>query len=191
LPRSPIFGTSSDAPTADLCRWLHAELERLPAVENPFDLNRLPENGIYFFYEKGEVWGHGGERLRIVRIGTHREGNFRSRIAEHFLFNEWKMNFDATRPPPHDRSIFRKNIGRALLNRSHSPYLVVWNIDFTKNENAKKHGGLRDIGEERRIEAEVTRILREKISSAERLVSHATRFRASNSFSNHAEPLKS
>ncbi len=145
----------------NLCRWLHDQLERLPAVEHPFDLNRLPENGIYFFYEKGEVWGHGGERPRIVRIGTHREGNFRSRIAEHFLLNEAKMNFDATRPPPHDRSIFRKNIGRALLNRSHSPYLGVWNINFTTKENLKKHGDLRDIGEERWIEAEVTRILRE------------------------------
>ncbi len=83
---SPICGTSSDAPTADLCRWLRDQLERLPVV-HPFDLNRLPENGIYFFYEKGEAWGHGGERPRIVRIGTHREGNFRKRIAEHFLFN--------------------------------------------------------------------------------------------------------
>jgi hypothetical protein len=149
---------------ANLCQWLHEQLERLPAVQYPFDLNRLPENGIYFFYEKGETWGHGRERPRIVRIGTHREGNFRSRIAEHFLLNERKMNFDATRSPPHDRSIFRKNIGRALLNRSHNPYLAVWNIDFTIKENLKKHGGLRDIGEEHRIEGEVTRILRQNFS---------------------------
>ena len=146
---------------ADLCEWLHDQLERLPAIQYPFDLNRLPENGIYFLYEKGETWGLGGERPRIVRIGTHREGNFRSRIAEHFLLNERKMDFDATRSPPHDRSIFRKNIGRALLNRSHSPYLAVWNIDFTIKENLKRYEALRDISEERRIESEVTRILRE------------------------------
>lgn len=149
---------------SNVCQWLHDQLEELPAVRYPFDLTRLPENGIYFFYEKGESWGHGEERPRIVRIGTHREGNFQSRIAEHFLLNERKMNFDATRSPPHDRSIFRKNIGRALLNRSDSPYLAVWNIDFTKKESLKKHGGLRDVGEERRIEAEVTRILRENFS---------------------------
>lgn len=151
---------------ADLCRWLHDQLERLPVVRYPFDLNRLPENGIYFFYEKGEAWGHGqgGDRPRIVRIGTHREGNFRKRIAEHFLLNEAKMNFDATSSPPHDRSIFRKNIGRALLNRSRNQYLTVWNIDFTTRESREKHGRLRDIGEERQIEAEVTRLLRENFS---------------------------
>jgi hypothetical protein len=130
----------------------------------PFDREQLPENGIYFFYEKGEVWGHGGNQPRIVRIGTHREGNFRSRIAEHFLLNEVKMNFDVTKPPPHDRSIFRKHIGRALLNQSHSPYIAVWNIDFMRRENLKRHAHLRDIQDERRIEAEVTRLLREDFS---------------------------
>ncbi|MGH9459919.1 MAG: hypothetical protein ACRD1X_01785 [Vicinamibacteria bacterium] len=149
---------------ADLCRWLHLQLERLPAVKYPFELRRLPENGVYFFYEKGEIWGHGGNQSRIVRIGTHREGNFRGRIAEHFLLNEAKMNFDAMKSPPHDRSIFRKNIGRALLNRSESPYLDVWNLDFTKRETLEKYGHLRDVSKERQIEAEVTKILRENFS---------------------------
>jgi len=34
-----------------------------------------------------------GLKPRIVRIGTHKENNFQSRISEHFLLNESKMNF--------------------------------------------------------------------------------------------------
>lgn len=145
----------------ELCQWLHTQLTPLPPVAYPFDSKQLPDNGIYFFYEKGEVWGHGEGQPRIVRIGTHRDGNFRSRISEHFLLNEAKVNFDATKPPPHDRSVFRKNIGRALLNRSHDRYLVVWDIDFMKKENLEKYAYLREIETERRIEAEVTRLLRD------------------------------
>jgi hypothetical protein len=40
----------------------------------PFTSDQLPRNDIYFFFEKGETWGHGGDRPRIVRVGTHREG---------------------------------------------------------------------------------------------------------------------
>ena len=87
-------------------------------VRHPFPLDRLPRNGIYFFYEDGEIWGHGGDaRPRIVRIGTHRDGNFRSRMNEHFLLSESSIRFDATKSRPHDRSIFRKNLGRPLLAR--------------------------------------------------------------------------
>src|ERR1017187_819595 len=90
----------------ETCEWLHEVLAPLPVVAYPFDLKRLPRNGIYFFYEQGESWGHSGSWPRIVRVGTHKEGNFRSRISEHFLPNERRMDFDVTRPRPHDRSIF-------------------------------------------------------------------------------------
>jgi len=149
---------------SELCRWLQEQLEPLPMITHPFDLKKLPENGIYFFYEQGESWGHGGNSPRIVRIGTHREGNFRSRIADHFLLSETKMRFDVTKSPPHDRSIFRKHIGRALLNRDHDPYLAVWNIDLMTKEALKQHAHLRQIDRERQIEAEVTRILRQHFS---------------------------
>jgi hypothetical protein len=116
------------------------------------------------FYEKGEEWGHGGTKPRIVRIGTHRDGNFRSRISEHFLLDERKMQFDASRAAPHERSIFRKNLGRALLNRDLDSYLKVWEIDFTSRQARDKWSYLRDISKERRIEAEITQILRETLS---------------------------
>ena len=146
------------------CKWLHEQLEQLPLIKFPFKLEQLPDNGIYFFYEKGEIWGHGGDNSRIVRIGTHKEGNFRSRIKEHFLLDESRMGFAKDKPKPSDRSIFRKNIGRALLNRDRDNYLQIWEIDFTTRGNRESLGHKRDIDKEKRIESTITRILRERFS---------------------------
>jgi len=143
-----------------LCRWLHEQIEQQPLINFPFKPETLPRNGIYFFYEQGEVWGHGGNNPRIVRIGTHRDGNFRSRIAEHYLLNESKMSFDKDKAKPSDRSIFRKNVGRALLNRQRDNYLQIWEIDYTSREKRELFGHLRDIKKEKKIESEITEILR-------------------------------
>lgn len=152
------------------CEWLHKKLEALNLCRYPFDLRDLPSNGIYFFYEKGESSAHYdpktnhngylGIPLRIVRIGTHKEGNFRSRISEHFLLNASKMNFDIENPKPSDRSIFRKNIGRCILNNRGDDYLKIWNLDFLGNKN-KTVIHDRDIEKEKMIESEITKILRE------------------------------
>jgi hypothetical protein len=149
---------------SELCKWLHKQLEQLPLIKFPFELGQLPENGIYFFYEDGEIWGHGEDKPRIVRVGTHRDGNFRSRIKEHFLLDESKMDFDATNPKPSDRSIFRKHIGRALLNRNNDAYLKAWDKDFIKKINREKHRRLRNIQKEKDIEKKITQILRKKFS---------------------------
>jgi hypothetical protein len=122
----------------------------------------LPENGIYFFYERDEIGGHGGRKPRIVRIGTHKEGNFRSRIKEHYLLDESKMNFDKDMPKPSDRSIFRKNIGRALINRDRDNYLQIWEIDFMTRKNRQSSGYRRDMDREKRIESTITKTLRER-----------------------------
>jgi hypothetical protein len=149
---------------AALCEWLHGSLDALPVFSYPFDVAALPSNGIYFFYEKGEHCGHGAGKPRIVRVGTHRNGNFRSRISEHFLLNERKMEFTQEQQRPHDRSIVRCHIGRVLLNKARDPYLSVWAMDFTKRvtRDTKRH--LLDIGKEVTTEREVTRILREDFS---------------------------
>jgi len=150
---------------SEKCKWLHETLEELPLIKYPFKLESLPYNGIYFLYEEGETWGHGGSKLRIVRIGAHRgDNNFRARISEHFLTDESRMNFDRNRPKPSDRSIFRKNIGRALLNRNGDPYLETWNIDFTQPKNRNKFGNLRDVEKEKSIEWQITEIIRSKFS---------------------------
>lgn len=132
------------------CKWLHVQLEKSPFIRYPFKLESLPRNGIYFFYEKGEKWGHGGDKPRIVRVGTSKNGNFRNRIAEHYLLDESKMNFEATKPAPRERSIFRKNIGRALLNKRKDKYLDVWEIDFTSHKSRSEQGSKRDIEKEKK-----------------------------------------
>lgn len=148
----------------DTCCWLHETLETLPLVRYPFELDALPMNGIYFHYEDGERWGHGGDKPRIVRVGTCHDGNLRSRIAEHFLLNESKMHFDETKPRPNDRSIFRKHLGRALLNKAKDPYLKVWGLDLMPAEARRQYAPLRNIAKEKEIELAVTRQLREQFS---------------------------
>ena len=146
------------------CQWLHEQLQARPVVRFPFDEAGLPENGIYFFYEDGEMWGHSGRQPRIVRIGTHRDGNFRSRIADHYLSRGRSMDLHVNKPAPKDRSIFRKHLGRALLAKAQDPYLEIWNIDFTTNRNRRAYGDRRNPAKEREIEEQVSYLLREKFS---------------------------
>lgn len=148
----------------EACKYLHEIVQSLPEVRWPFATDHLPRNGIYFFSEEGEYWGHGGDVARVVRVGTHREGNFRSRMADHFILSERKMEFTSKRAAPKDRSIFRKNIGRALLNRDKDPYLAVWEIDFTTRAVRESMSVRRDVEKERLTEREVTRNLRERFS---------------------------
>ncbi len=110
-----------------------------------FRFAATPRNGIYFFYESGESWGHGGDCQRIVRVGTHREGNFRSRMADHYVVNERKMEFNKDQAPPKDRSIVRKNIGRALLHRDGDCYEALWEIDFTTRDSREAYRSGRDV----------------------------------------------
>ena len=146
------------------CKCLHDLLQAVPETRWPFDPEQLPQNGIYFFYELGEMWGHDGDCQRIVRVGTHREGNFRSRIADHYLIDERKMRFNPDQAAPKDRSIFRKNIGRALLHRDGDTYEAIWNIDFTTQVTRERMGSRRDVEKEKQIEDSVTRILRERFT---------------------------
>ena len=160
----------------ETCSWLHSQLESLPMIKVPFDIVKLPLNGIYFFYEQGEYANHGNSvgsiginnntiNSRIVRVGTHKENNFRSRISEHFLLNEvTKMKFTIANPKLSDRSIFRKNIGRALLNKENDCYLKIWNIDFLPKDNRLKFNLMRNIAKERQIESQITKMLRETFS---------------------------
>ena len=89
---------------------------------NRYDYSTIDEipftNGIYIMFEKGESYkGYD----RIVRVGTHTSDNrLKKRLKDHFL----KENKDG--------SIFRKNIGKAILNKNRHPYLNVWNLDTKK-----------------------------------------------------------
>jgi hypothetical protein len=111
----------------------------------------IPLNGIYILFENGEA-AHGTNR--IVRVGTHTGSDqLRSRLRQHFLIEN------------KDRSIFRKNIGRALLNRDHDPFLPVWELDRTSQTMRDKHSGI-DLGRQRAIERTVSEYIREHFSFA-------------------------
>ena len=119
----------------------------MPRFSFPFDEKLIPTDGIYILFEKEEK-AHGGER--IVRVGTHTgESQLRSRLKQHFVTEN------------KDRSIFRKNIGRALLSKTKDPYLDVWELDFTTRAAKAKSGKLIDGQKQREIEREVTKYLQD------------------------------
>jgi hypothetical protein len=135
---------------SEACQKLHALVHRLPRLRFPFDWEAIPEDGIYLLFEEGEP-GHGG--ARIVRVGSHRgAGNLPARLNEHFL----KEN--------KDRSIFRKNIGRALLHRDNDPFLAQWAFDLTSRADRMKYEGAVDRARLAKVEQEVTQYIRSRLS---------------------------
>lgn len=126
----------------DLCFEIHHLFARLPHHHFPFDPEQIPLNGIYILYEDGET-AH--ETDRIVRIGTH-NGNNRLplRLNEHFV----KEN--------KDRSIFRKNIGRALLNKAQDPFLGQWEHDLMSRHAREEYRLVVDMEKQKKVERLVT-----------------------------------
>jgi hypothetical protein len=121
----------------------------MPSHYYPFDVDDMPLNGIYILFEKGEL-AHGANR--IVRIGTHTGNNqLRSRLKQHYI----KEN--------KDRSIFRKNIGRALLNRNHDSFMKYWNLDLTTRKAKEKYSHLVDFDYQQKIEQQVTEYIQSNL----------------------------
>lgn len=85
----------------------------LPRFRHEIETGRLPLNGLYVFFEKGEIVKLGDKFLdRIVRVGTHREdGRFRGRIRQHYG-NSGSLGGNK------NGSVFRKHLGGALLRRA-------------------------------------------------------------------------
>lgn len=126
---------------SQICHKLHCLFSDLSKLGFPFETSRIPKNGIYVLFETGE-FAH--QTDRIVRIGTHTGNNqLPSRLEQHFI----KEN--------KDRSIFRKNIGRAILNRDKDPFLAHWEMDLTASEAKKKYAGMID---QRKLQATEKRV---------------------------------
>ena len=135
---------------SEACARIHVLFNQLERFRFPFDASRIPRNGIYVLFEAGER-AHGVDR--IVRVGTHTgDGQLRSRLQQHF----WKEN--------KDRSIFRKNIGRSLLNRDHDPFLTAWELDLTTREAKNRYEGQIDVARQRQVEQRVTEYLQGNLS---------------------------
>ncbi|MCY2927437.1 MAG: hypothetical protein NT031_18775 [Planctomycetota bacterium] len=65
-----------------------------------------------------------------------------------------------------DRSIFRKNIGRAILNRADDPFLTQWNLDLLTRAAKNKHEGRIDWGRQGKIEEAVSAHIRVRCTFA-------------------------
>ena len=123
------------------CAALHALARNLPRFEFPPPERQVAANGLYMFFERGEL-AHGGDR--IVRVGGHTgHGNLLARLREHVTQNK-------------DRSIFRKNIGRALLAKARDPFLDDWNRDLTSHAARAQYAGRIDMSKQAKVEEEVT-----------------------------------
>lgn len=126
----------------DPCRRVHELFRTRERYEFPYAEVELPENGIYALFEEGETGHDGG---RIVRFGGHRgDDQLPGRLREHFVVEN------------KDRSIFRKNIGRALLNREDDPFLDDWDLDLIPREAREKHGDRIDFDKQACVEGRVT-----------------------------------
>ncbi|MGK9370145.1 hypothetical protein ACSSWA_14705 [Melioribacter sp. Ez-97] len=135
---------------SEICRQLHELFNGLPRCRFPFDELAIPRNGIYVLFEEGE-YAHGLDR--IVRVGTHTGDNqLPSRLKQHFV-NENK-----------DRSIFRKNIGRAMLQRENDPFLEQWNWDLTTRKAKETYRPLLDEQKQRQVERAVTAYIQANFS---------------------------
>jgi CRISPR/Cas system-associated endoribonuclease Cas2 len=132
------------------CNTIHQWFNGMKKFTFPFDKKDIPENGIYILFEKRE-FAHSTNR--IVRIGTHTGHNqLRSRLFQHFL----KEN--------KDRSIFRKNIGRALLNRDKDSFLEKWELDLTTRNAKDRHSDSVDFDKQKEIEKRVTKFIQDNFS---------------------------
>jgi len=135
--------------SGDYCSKIHNLFHKMKRHKFPFS-DDIPKNGIYVLFECGEH-AHGGDR--IVRVGTHTGVNqLRSRINQHFTTEN------------KDRSIFRKNIGRALLNREDDLFLEQWEWDLTSRESKSKYAHLLDKKKQEEIEKKVTSYIQSNLS---------------------------
>lgn len=135
---------------SEICQQLHDLFNSLLRHRFPFDELAIPRNGIYILFEKGE-YAHGADR--IVRVGTHTGKNqLGSRLKQHFV-NENK-----------DRSIFRKNIGRAILKKAEDPFLKQWNWDLTTRKARERYSPFLDEEKQRQVEKAVTEYIQQNFS---------------------------
>ena len=132
------------------CKEIHELFNSMKKHSFPYNPNDIPLNGIYILFQKGEK-AHGVDR--IVRIGTHTgKDQLRSRLWQHFV-NENK-----------DRSIFRKNIGRALLNKDKDSFLEKWELDLTPKENKDRYIKDVDMQKQKQVEKQVTKYLQDNFT---------------------------
>jgi hypothetical protein len=135
-----------------ICKELHRLFNRQQVFRFPFADSCVPGNEVYAVFEDGET-AHQGRR--IVRIGTHRgDDRLACRLREHYV-NENK-----------DRSIFRRNVGCALLTKDRDPFISQWELDLTSRAARAIHLRLVDLEKQKSVEKAVSEHLRKHVSFA-------------------------
>lgn len=130
----------------NLCNAVHQFFNMMPRMNYQMIANIPFEDGIYIMFEKGQKHG---ELDRIVRVGTHTsEGRLKARLKDHFISRN------------KDGSIFRKNVGKALISKNNDPYLDIWTLDMSN----KKNTATIDKEKEAEIENAVSDYLHKNIS---------------------------
>jgi hypothetical protein len=129
---------------------LHQYFNSLPRY-NYSQIDKIPfSNGIYVMFEQNEFIY---DVDRIVRIGTHKsESRLKNRLKDHFLTED------------KNGSIFRKNIGRALLNSRSDDYIKIWELDTRNNDVYAANKQFVNINKERGLEQEISMYIRENIT---------------------------
>lgn len=130
----------------DLCKAVHEFFNQIPRV-NYKTISDIPfTNGIYIMFENGQKYM---EFDRIVRIGTHTSNDrLKSRLRDHFISKN------------KDGSIFRKNIGKAMLNKNDDQYLDIWSLDTSKSYNKDKVNQEKEL----KIEEDISNYLQNNIT---------------------------
>jgi len=132
------------------CNTIHQWFNSIHKLKFPFNEKDIPFNGIYVLFEKRE-FAHGTNR--IVRVGTHMGDNqLRFRLIQHFI----KEN--------KDRSIFRKNIGRSLLNKEKDPFFEKWELDLTTKKAKEIHSDSVDFEKQKEVERRVTKYIQDNFT---------------------------
>jgi hypothetical protein len=89
-----------------LCELVHQQLDRLTLFSTK-PSRAIPRDGIYFWYEVGEL--RQGQGQRVTRVGTHiKPSRLHDRIKEHY-------------GPNREGSAFRRHLGGALMIKKGEP----------------------------------------------------------------------
>jgi hypothetical protein len=125
------------------CAEIHRLLEPLPIFKEPA---RVPfNNGLYFFYEKGEISAH-SPTGRIVRVGNHprSQNGLKARLTLHYSGNK-------------NSSVFRKFLGGAILRKDNPNHPCL--LPELGKGHWERHG-MSTCEKCKPIEAEVSKLLR-------------------------------
>lgn len=144
--RRQLAVSAQSGNSASLCLRLHQLLTTLPRYTWK-EIDAVPfQNGIYLLFEEGETYRG---LSRIVRVGTHKsQDRLCERLRDHFI----KEN--------HNGSIFRKNIGKALLNQTCDPYLTTWTLDTSR----PPYKGMENPNREQEVEHTVSQYIRAHVT---------------------------